>query len=75
MTMPPQRNTWGDKVSELGFKESINLTTDERIRELISKSDELIQIPKEPLMGAKGNSLTAIKLIKAQVIPGLLFNY
>ena len=64
----------GDWVSELGCRESIYLTIKERIRKLISKGDELIQIAEAPVMGATGNSLTAIKLFESQIIPGLLFN-
>ena len=64
----------GDIVSELGCRESVNLTIKERIRKLISKGDELIQIAEAPLMGGLGNSLTAIKLFEAQIIPALLFN-
>ena len=64
----------GDWVSELGCRESINVTIKDRLRKLISKGDELIQIAEAPLMGATGNSLTAIRLFESQIIPGLLFN-
>ena len=64
----------GDIVSELGCRESVTLTIKERIRKLISKGDELIQIAEAPLMGGLGNSTVAIKLFEAQIIPALLFN-
>ena len=67
--------SWGaERVSELGCRESVTLTIKERIRKLISKGDELIQIAEAPLMGGLGNSTTAIKLFEAQIIPALLFN-
>ena len=64
----------GDWVSELGCKVSIDDTIKERMRKKISKGNEIIQIAEAPLMGTDGNSLTAIKLFEAQVIPALLFN-
>ena len=64
----------GDIISELGCKQSIDETIKERMRKLTSKGDEAIQIADAPMMGCDGNSLTAIKLFEAQVIPALLFN-
>ena len=61
-------------MSELGCRESVTLTIKERIRKLISKGEELIQIAEAPLMGGLGNSMVAIKLFEAQIIPALLFN-
>ena len=63
----------GDWVSELGCKVSIDDTIKERMRKKISKGNT-DQIAEALLMGTDGNSLTAIKLFEAQVIPALLFN-
>ena len=70
----PKEKYLGDWVHELGCKESISETIKDRVRKLISKGEELIQIAEAPMMGANGNSLTAIKLFEARIIPALLFN-
>ena len=64
----------GDWIHEQGCRESISTTIKERIQKLISKSEEIIQIPESPLMGALGDSTIAIRLFEAQILPALLFN-
>ena len=54
--------------------ESISATIKSRINRLISKCDEIIKICESPIMGGTGNSLAAIKLFEAQIIPALLHN-
>ena len=41
---------------------------------LVSKGEEIIQLSETPMMNGNGNSLAAIKLYEAQVIPALSFN-
>ena len=64
----------GDVIHEKGNVESISATIKSRINRLISKCDEIIKICESPIMGGTGNSLAAIKLFEAQIIPALLHN-
>ena len=64
----------GDIIHEKGCRESISATIKMRMSSLISKCDEIIQLSESPYMGGTGNSLPAIKLFEAQIIPALLYN-
>ena len=64
----------GDFIHEKGIVESISATIKARTNGLISKCDEIIKICESPIMGGTGNSLAAIKLFEAQIIPALLHN-
>merc|ERR1711973_301842 len=64
----------GDIIHEKGIVESISATIKARTNGLISKCDEIIKICESPVMGGTGNSLAAIKLFEAQIIPSLLNN-
>ena len=64
----------GDIIHEKGIVESISATIKARTNGLISKCDEIIKICESPVMGGTGNSLAAIKLFEAQIIPALLNN-
>ena len=64
----------GDVIHEKGCRESVNATIKMRMCSLISKCDEIIQLSESPFMGGTGNSLPAIKLFEAQIIPALLYN-
>ena len=64
----------GDIIHEKGSVESISATIKSRTNRLISKCDEIIKICESPIMGGTGNSLAAIKLFDAQIIPALLHN-
>ena len=64
----------GDIIHENGIVESISATIKSRTNGLISKCDEIIKICESPVMGGTGNSLAALKLFEAQIIPALLNN-
>ena len=64
----------GDIIHEKGCKESIQETINERIRKLISKSEEIIQLADTPMMNGFGHSKVAFNLFEAQIIPCLLHN-
>ena len=64
----------GDIIHEKGIVESISATIKSRTNGLISKCDEIIKICESPVMGGTGNSLAALKLFEAQIIPALLHN-
>ena len=64
----------GDMIHESGCKESISETIKARTNGLVSKTEDIIAISENPVMGGTGNSLAAIKLFEAQIIPALLFN-
>ena len=64
----------GDIINEKGCKESIQETINERIRKLISKSEEIIQLADTPMMNGFGHSRVAFNLFEAQIIPCLLHN-
>ena len=64
----------GDIIHEKGVVESISATIKARTNGLVSKCDEIIKICESPVMGGTGNSLAAIKLFEAQIIPALLHN-
>ena len=64
----------GDIIHEKGCKESIQETINERIRKLISKSEEIIQLADTPMMSGFGHSKVAFNLFEAQIIPCLLHN-
>ena len=54
--------------------ESISATIKARTNGLIGKCDEIIKICESPVMGGTGNSIAAINLFEAQIIPSLLNN-
>ena len=64
----------GDIIHEKGCRESIQETINERIRKLISKSEEIIQLADTPMMNGFGHSRVAFNLFEAQIIPCLLHN-
>ena len=64
----------GDIIHEKGCAESIAATIKARTNGLIGKCNEIIKICEAPLMGGTGNSITAIRLFEAQVVPALLHN-
>ena len=64
----------GDYIHEKGIAESISATIKARTNGLVSKCDEIIKICESPIMGGTGNSLAALKLFEAQIIPALLHN-
>ena len=64
----------GDLISEKGCEDSITETIKERTRKLTSKAEEIIQLAEHPLMASVGNSLPAIKMYEAMIIPALLHN-
>ena len=64
----------GDIIHEKGCKESITATIKERMRKLIPKVEEIIQIANTPIMAGLRNSRIAFKLFEAIVIPALLNN-
>ena len=64
----------GDIIHEKGIVESISATIKARTNGLISKCDEIIKICESPVMGGTGNSVAAIRLFEAQIIPSLLNN-
>ena len=64
----------GDIIHEKGCAESIAATIKSRTNGLIGKCNEIIRICESPIMGGTGNSLTAIRLYEAQIIPALLHN-
>ena len=63
-----------DFVSELGCKQSIDVTIKYRIQKLTSKANDILLIADAPQLGAEKTSTAAIKLFEAQIISGLLFN-
>ena len=64
----------GDMIHEKGIVESISATIKARTNGLIGKCDEIIKICESPVMGGTGNSIAAINLFEAQIIPSLLHN-
>ena len=64
----------GDYIHENGCRESISETIKARMNGLNKKCDDIIAVSEAPLMSSTGNSLSAIKLFEAQVIPALLHN-
>ena len=64
----------GDIINERGCTESIQDTIKERIRKLVSKSEEIVQLANNHLMCGLGNSKAAFNLFEAQIIPSLLNN-
>ena len=58
----------GDIIHEKGYEESITATIKERIRKLIPKCEEIIQIANASLMGGLRNSNIAFKLFESLVI-------
>ena len=64
----------GDYIHEKGIVESISATIKARTNGLISKCDEIIKICESPVMGGTGNSIAAVRLFEAQIIPSLLHN-
>ena len=64
----------GDWIHGKGCKASISETIKVGTNGLVSKGEEIIQVSESPRMGENGNSLAAIKLYEAQVIPVLFFN-
>ena len=64
----------GDWIHENGCRESIAATIKARMNGLHKKCDDIIAVSEAPQMGSTGNSLPAIKLFEAQVIPALLHN-
>ena len=64
----------GDIIHEKGCEESITATIKERIRKLIPKCEEIIQIANASLMGGLRNSNIAFKLFESLVIQPLLNN-
>ena len=58
-----------------GCKESITVTIKERMRKLIPKCEEIIQIANISIMGGLRNSNIAFKLFEALVIQPLLHNF
>ncbi len=53
---------------------TFSATIKARTNGLISKCDEIIKICESPVMGGTGNSVAAIRLFEAQIIPSLLNN-
>ena len=64
----------GDIIHEKGCEESISATIKERMRKLIPKCEEIIQISNTPIMGGLRNSNIAFKLFEAQIVQPLLHN-
>ena len=64
----------GDIIHENGCKESNTETIKFRTNGLLSKIEDILSVSENPLMESTGNSLSAIKLFEAQIIPALLFN-
>ena len=61
-------------MSKLGCKQNTEDTIKYRIQKLTSKANHILLIADAPQLGAEGTSTAAIKLFKAQVMSGLLFN-
>ena len=64
----------GDVIHEKECKESITATIKARIRKLISKTEEILQLVETPGMSCLGGANTAFKLYEAQIMPPLLYN-
>ena len=69
-----QEQYLGDVIHEKGCKESITATIKARIRKLISKTEEILQLVETPGMSCLGGANTAFKLYEAQIMPTLLYN-
>ena len=69
-----QEKYLGDLIHEKGCKESITVTIKARIRKLISKTEEILQLVETPGMSCLGGANTAFKLYEAQILPPLLYN-
>ena len=64
----------GDGIHEKGCEESITITINKRIRKLISKTEEIIQISNTTIMMGLKNSRIALNLFEAIIILALLHN-
>ena len=64
----------GNWIHEKGCRASISETVKAGTTGLIGKAEEIIQVSELPMMNGNGNSMAALKLYEAQVIPALLFN-
>ena len=64
----------GDIIHEKGCEESITATIKERMRKLIPKCEEIIQIANTPIIGGLRNSNIAFKLFESLVVQPLLNN-
>ena len=69
-----QEQYLGDWIHEKGCKESITVTIKARIRKLISRTEEILQLVETPGMSSLGGANTAFKLYEAQILPPLLYN-
>ena len=69
-----QEQYLGDWIHEKGCKESITVTIKARIRKLISRTEEILQLVETPGMSCLGGANTAFKLYEAQILPPLLYN-
>ena len=63
-----QEQYLGDLIHEKGYNESITATIKARIRKLISKTEEILQMA----MSCLGGTNTSFKLYEAQIMPTLL---
>ena len=61
-------------IHEKGYKESITVTIQERMKKLTSKCEEIIQMANSSRMGCLRDSNIAFKLFKTLVIQPLLHN-
>ena len=64
----------GEEVHAKGYKDNISIIIKERMRKLIPKVEEIIQIADTPIMTGLRNSKIAFRLFEAIIIPALLNN-
>ena len=64
----------GDGIHEKGCEESITITVKKRIRKLIPKTEEIIQIANSTIMMGLKNSRIPLNLFEALIVQALLNN-